>query len=194
MPRIASGSLGEASPDEMICCTRLAFAFRIDCSSAYTLKAAMLCGNCAPVLRLLVCATWIRRTSSSTWLRPSRRLCEGGVEGFQCALRSAQRDGALGERKRRLLHEEDILRHRQHVVQLVVAQPGQVDRFHVLAQKLIAVRACVGGHQGAVRVQRHEERIRARLSTRAASSKLTSSTSNRVRNGCTLVSSIAVRP
>ena len=74
MPRIASGSLAEASPEEMICCTRLAFWFRSDCSSAYTLKAVMVCGSCTPVLCSPVCATWIRRTSSSTWLRPSSRL------------------------------------------------------------------------------------------------------------------------
>jgi len=32
--RIANVSLGEAKPEEMICCTRLWFAFRRDCSSA----------------------------------------------------------------------------------------------------------------------------------------------------------------
>jgi hypothetical protein len=34
MPRIAKVSPGAASPEETICCTRLWFAFKIDCSSA----------------------------------------------------------------------------------------------------------------------------------------------------------------
>jgi hypothetical protein len=34
MPRIASVSPGAARPEEMICCTRLWLAFRMDCSSA----------------------------------------------------------------------------------------------------------------------------------------------------------------
>ena len=59
-----------------------------------------------------------------------------------------------------MLHHEDVSCHRGRVVQLLVAQPGQVDRFHVLAQKLIPVRDGIGGHQQAVRVQRHEERVR----------------------------------
>ena len=144
MPRIASGSLGEASPEEMICCTRLWFWFRSDCSSAYTLKAVMVCGSCTPVLRSLVCATWIRRTSSSTWLRPSSRLLQRGVECVQRQFRRAQRHGALPLWKDApACTIEDILGQGLHFVHVIVAQPGQVNRLQFLGIRRCAIVARV---------------------------------------------------
>src|ERR1039458_8383382 len=42
----------------------------------------MLCGGWTPVLRVLECASWIMRTSSSTWLRPSSRSLMVALKAF----------------------------------------------------------------------------------------------------------------
>ena len=78
----------------------------------------MLCGGWTPVLRVLVCASWIMRTSSITWFRPSSSSRIVALKAFSVLAERADGDRPGGGLRRRLLRIEDVFGQVDHVGQL----------------------------------------------------------------------------
>ena len=180
----------------MICCTRSWFAFRIDCSSAYTLNAVTCCGGVTPVLRVLLCASWISRTSSRTWLLAFHQALQRGIESRQLALRrlDSKRPRSWIDIALRILR-----RHSSQDCRCPSFRSGSSPARYTVSTPL-RVYCCrfslrVQGYQHAMRVDRLEEGIAsAARRARVASANVASSRSKRTTLPRMLSSSVASIP
>ena len=82
---------GEAGGDDLL--NQALVGVRMDWASAATLKTDICCGTRAPVLRWVVWASWIMRTSSIDLVVAIDQLAHGGVEGVEGGKGSVDGDG-----------------------------------------------------------------------------------------------------